>query len=218
MFALLPAEEDSSRCRVCREAVLLLDESFFAALSKFLKHCYRKDRTLFARVKAEVSDFPLQKLEGVLSWLNAAWDKAPKPRGRPLKMEMYLFLANAIEMLAAPSFVPEVKEGGQPIFCRIEPLLSLADAIDVLRGNYPQDGTTMSTPHRHLRRFGGLKSDALHQIHEEFSATALERFGGVPSLEIREVHRFMRWYKRWRETTYIIQGNKVRKKRVKTKK
>ena len=217
MFGPLPAGEDISRCRACGEAVVLLDESFFAALSKFLKHCYRHDRTLFARVKAEVPDFPLPKLEGVLSWLNAAWDKAPKPRGRPLETKMYLLFAIAIEALAAPRFVPEVNEEGQSIFGRREPLLSLADAIDVLRGNYPKDGTTMSTPSRHLRRFGGLTSDALRQIHKEFSTTALNQFGVVPSLEIGEVHRLKRWYRRWPEATYRIQGNKVRKRRVERK-
>lgn len=217
MFGPLPAGEDISRCWVCGEAVVLLDESFFAALSKFLKYCYRHDRTLFARVKAEIPDLPLLKLEGVLSWLNKPWEKAPKPRGRPLETEMYLFFAIAIEALAAPRFVPEVNEEGQPIFRHREPLLSLADAIDVLRGIYPQDGTTMSTPHRHLQRFGGLNSDTLRQIHEEFSTTALNQFGVVPSLEIGEVHRLMRWYKRWPETRYRIQGNKVRKKRVKRK-
>ena len=217
MFGPLPAGEDISRCWVCGETVLLLDESFFAALSKFLKYSYRNARTLLARVKAEIPDPSLLKLEGALSWLNKPWGKAPKPRGRPLETKMYLLFAIAIEALAAPRFVPEVNEEGQSIFGRREPLLSLADAIDVLRGNYPKDGTTMSTPSRHLRRFGGLTSDTLRQIHEEFSTTALERFGVAPSLEIREVHRLMRWYKRWPEATYRIQGNKVRKKRVKRK-
>ena len=210
MFGPLPAGEDISRCRACGEAVVLLDESFFAALSKFLKHCYRHDRALFARVKAEFPDFPPLKLEGILSWLNAAWEKAPKPRGRPLETEMYLFFVKAIEALAAPGFVPEMNEEGQPIFRRREPLLSLADAIDVLQGNYPQDGATMTTPSRHLRRFGGLNSDTLRQIHEEFNKTALEQFRVIPSLEIREVQRLMSWYKRWPEAKYRIQGNKPR--------
>ena len=214
MFGPLPAGEDISRCWNCGEAVLLLDESFFAALSKFLKYWYRHDRTLLARVKWEIPDPSPLKLEGVLSWLNKPWEKTPMPRGRPLETEMYLFFAIAIEALAAPRFVPEVNEEGQPIFGRREPLLSLADAIDVLRGNYPEDGTTISTPSRHLRRFGGLTSDTLRQIHEEFRTTALERFGVAPSLETREVQRLMRWYKRWPEATYRIQGNKVRKRRV----
>lgn len=86
MYGPLPAGEDISRCSSCGEQVRLLDEAFFSALSKFLKYAHRKDKTLFARVKAEFQatstcddtnrpSFSFPELEGDLAWVTKAWGR-----------------------------------------------------------------------------------------------------------------------------------------------
>lgn len=223
MFGPLPAGEDISRCWVCGELVLLLDEAFYSALSKFLKYSYRIDRSLFARVKAEFpeSSFPdkaerkdstFPELEGVLAWVTKAWDKARKPRGKTREIPMHLFIASWIESLAAPHVVFEVTAEGSPTPRRIKPLMSFVDALDVLQGFYPPVGHTLSTSSGRKREFGGVDGDTLRQIHEEFNRIALEEFGVIPSLETREVQRILRWYRRWPDAKHRIQGNEVREK------
>jgi len=212
MFGPLPEGTDISKCWKCDTLVLLFDESFYSALNTFLKDSDQLDRSLFARVKAELPDsssFP--KLEGVLAWLKDAWDDAPRPKGRPQEIAMHLSLASWIASLSAPRVVLEVKEG-RHIPRYIKPLMSFVDALDVLRGDYPPAGHTLSTPSGRKRKFGGIDSEALRQIHEGFRKNALERFGVIPSLATREVQRIMRWYKRWPKATHRIQGNKVRGK------
>jgi hypothetical protein len=214
MFGPLPAEEDISRCwnRDCGSFVFLFDEFFYTALSKFLKYSYRNDRSLFARVKAELPDLPFPKLEGVLGWVTTAWNKAAKPRGKPHETRTHLFIASWIESLSAPRFDLDVKEEGPPVVLRTKPLMSFVDALDLLRGDYPPAGRTLSTPFGRKRKFGGIDSETLRQIHEEFKRSALERFGVVPSLVTRDVQRIRRWKRRWRKAKHRIQGNKVREK------
>ena len=210
-FGPLPPGEDISRCWKCEELVLLFDESFYSALSTFLEDSYQNDGSLFARVKAELPDSSFPELEGVLSWLKGHWDDAPRPKGRPQEIEIHLSLASWITSLSAPRVVLEVNEG-RLIHRRIKPLMSFVDALDVLRGDYPPVGHTLSPPSGRKRKFGGIESETLRQIHEEFKRSFLERFGVTPSLATREVHRIMRWYRRWRNATHRIQGNKVRGK------
>ncbi len=208
----LPPGTDISKCWRCGESVLLLDGAFYSALSKFLKHCYRYDRSLFARARTGFPDSPFPEFEGVLAWLKAAWDNAPKPRGRPQETRLHLFIASWVESLTAPRFDLEVKKAGPPTVLRIKPLMSFVEAIEVLQGNYPSVGQTLYKPSGRRRKFGGLDSDTLRQIHEEFTKSALEKFGAIPSLATRDVLRIRRWYRRWREAKYRIQGNKVRGK------
>jgi hypothetical protein len=198
-----------------------LDESFFSALSKFLKYSHRKDKTLFSRVKAEFPEpivydhskrpslsFP--KLEGTLAWVTKAWERARKPRGRPQVIQKHLFIGSWIDLLAAPHVVFEVTEKGSPSIRRIRPLMSFVDALGVLQGDYPRVGQAMYTPSGRKRKFGALARHILDQIHEGFKNSALDEFGVIPSLEYREVQRIMSWYRRWSEAKSRIRGNKVR--------
>lgn len=211
MFGPLPAGKDISRCWVCEESVLLFDESFYSALSEFIKQQHENSPSLFSRVKAEFSDWSFPELEGPLSWLKGAWDDAPRPRGRPQDIAIHLYLANWIESLSASCVVLEVKEGRPTTRC-IKPLMFLVEAIDVLQGDYPSVGQTLCTPSGRKRKFGGLDSDTLRQIHEEFRKSALEKFGAIPSLATRDVLRIMRWFRRWPEAKHRIEGNRVREK------
>jgi len=211
MFGPLPEGEDISKCWSCGELILLLDESFFSAVSKFLKYSYRKDRSLFPRVKAELPGITFPELEGVLAWLKGAWDKAPRPKGKPQEIAMHLSLASWIDSLSARHVVLEVNDE-RPIPRPIKPLMSFVDALDVLRGDYPPVGQTLSTPSGRKRKFGGIDSETLRQIHEGFRKNALERFGAIPSLATRDVLRIMRWHRRWPEAKNRIQGNKIRGK------
>lgn len=217
------AVEEFSRCGSCGELVKVLDRSFFSALSKFLKFSHRKDRSLFARVKASMPEpfvydktkppslaFP--NLEGNLSWVTRAWGNARKPRGGSRKTQLHLFIGSWIDSLAAPHVVLEVTEKGSPSIRRIKPLMSFVDALEVLQGECPPVGHTLYTASGRIRKFGGIDSETLCQIHEEFRATAMKDFGIVPLLELREGRRIHQWYKRWRSAKHRIQGNKVRGK------
>ena len=220
-FGPLPAGQDITRCWSCRELVRVLDESFFRALSKFLKYSHQKDKTMFARVKAEFPDpflngetkrlaFSFPDLEGSLAWVTRAWTRALKPRGRPQKTQQHLLIASWIEFLTAPRVILEIGADGSPRRQCIKPVMTFEDALEVLQGNYPLGDRIRYTLSGHPRKFGGLDHDRLAQIHKGFERTALERLGVVPSLELREVQRIMRWYGRWREANSRIQGNKVR--------
>lgn len=213
--------EEFSRCRACGELVKVLDRSFFSALSRFLKYAHRKDRSLFARVKAGMPEpfvydetkppslaFPT--LEGNLSWVTRAWENARKPRGGSLKTRLHLFIGSWIDSLVGPRVVFAVTEKSSPSIRRIKPLMSFVDALDVLQGQYPRVGHTLYTPSRRIRKFGGIDSETLRQIHEEFRTTAVKDFGIVPSLELREGRRIHQWYIRWRSAKQRIRGNKVR--------
>ena len=90
--------------------------------------------------------------------------------------------------------------------------MSFVDALEVLRGNYPRVGHTLFTPSGRKRKFGGIDTETLRQIHEEFTETALKDFGIVPSLELREGRRIHQWYKRWRSVKHRIEGNRFRNK------
>lgn len=221
MSGALVTVEDISRCGACGEFVKVLDKSFFAALSKFLKYSHRKDRSLFARVKAGMPEpfvydktkppslaFPT--LEGNLSWVTRAWENACKPRGGSRKTRLHLFIGSWIDSLVAPRVVFEVTEKGPPSIHLIKPLMSFVDAIEVLQGNYPPVGHTLYTTSGRKRTFGGLDSETLHQIHEEFTAMAVKDFRIVPLLELRESRRIHQWYNRWRSAKHRIQGNRVR--------
>lgn len=212
MFGPLPAGEDISRCWVCGELVVLFDESFYSALSEFIKQQHQSSNSLFSRVKAEsFPDGSFPELEGPLAWLKGPWDDAPRPRGRPQDIAMHLYLAFWVESLSASRVVLEVKEGRATTRC-IKPLMFCVEAIEVLQGEYPPVGQTLSTPSGRKRKFGGVDSDTLRQIHEEFTKIALEKFGAIPPLATRDVLRIMSWYRRWRDAEYRIQGNKVRGK------
>ena len=106
----------------------------------------------------------------------------------------------------------DVMEKGPPSICYRKPLMSFVDALEVLRGNYPRVGHTLFTPSGRKRKFGGIDTETLRQIHEEFTETALKDFGIVPSLELREGRRIHQWYKRWRSVKHRIEGNRFRNK------
>lgn len=123
---------------------------------------------------------------------------------------MHCFIASWIQFLAEPRVVFEVMEDGPPSIRRIRPLMSIGEALEVLRGEYPCAGHTLFTPSGRKRKFAGIDSETLRQIHEEFTATAVKDFGIVPSLDLREGRRIHQWYKRWRSAKHRIQGNRVR--------
>lgn len=217
------AVEEFSRCRSCGELLTVLDRLWFLALSKFLKYSHRKDRSLFARVKAGMPEpfvydkikppsFAFPNLEGNLSWVTRAWGNARKPRGGSRKTRLHLFIGSWIDSLAASSVVFEVTEKGSPSIRLIKPPMSFVEALEVLQGDYPRVGHTLYTPSGRIRKFGGIDSETLRQIHEEFRATAVKDFGTVPSLELREGRRIHQWYKRWRSVQHRIAGNRVREK------
>jgi hypothetical protein len=208
--AILNGTTSRCACR-CDGFVFLLDESFYSAISKFIRYTYRKDRSLFARVKAELPDLSFPELEVVLAWLKGAWDKARRPKGKPQEIAIHLSLASWIDSLSAPHVVLEVNEE-RHILRRIKPLMSFVDALDVLRGDYPPVGHPLSTPSGRKRKFGGIDSETLRQIHEDFTRSVLERFGNIPSLATRDVQRIMRWSRRWPKAKHRVQGNKIREK------
>jgi len=90
-------------CRKCGSLTRLLEDTWLPWASDRMRTAIRNDRNLLPRVKAEWEDLhdgaPFPRLPEPFAWLNAAWQKAGKPRGRPTAVHERYALAHAVEQL-----------------------------------------------------------------------------------------------------------------------
>ena len=90
-------------CRKCGGSTRLLEDTWLPWASDRMRTAIRNDRNLLPRVKAEWEDLhdgaPFPRLPEPFAWLNAAWQKAGKPRGRPTAVHERYALAHAVEQL-----------------------------------------------------------------------------------------------------------------------
>jgi hypothetical protein len=90
-------------CRKCGSPTHLLEDTWLPWASARMRTAIRNDRNLLPRVKAEWEDLhdggPFPRLPEPLEWLNAAWQKAGKPRGRPTVVHERYALAHVVEQL-----------------------------------------------------------------------------------------------------------------------
>ncbi len=198
-----------------------LDEVFWQRLSNRIKQHYRKDRLLFARLKAECSlVMSVPELQGPLAWVTIEWRKTAKPPGRPLSLQRKLFLASWLYSLARPRLVmmekrPSRKEiltsSGKlrrffskwlsnkelrfPHWKELPAIMTLSGAILLLSGFDLKKAKGLRVPWRQNQLFGGLPMKELVQFRLAFREQWKREFGGVPvRLSRREVERMVKLY------------------------
>jgi hypothetical protein len=90
-------------CLKCGSSTRVLEATWLQGASDRIRTAIRKDRNLLPRVKAEWNDLhdgaPFVRLPEPFAWLNAAWQKAGRPRGRPTAVRERYALAHAVEQL-----------------------------------------------------------------------------------------------------------------------
>lgn len=218
-----------------------LDEAFWQRLSNRIKQHYRKDRLLFARLKAECSVMmQVPQLDGPLAWITIEWRKAAKPPGRPLNLERQLFLASWLYSLARPRLVMVMMEKQQsrkeipgssgkrrrfstkrllkfPRWQELPAIMTLSGAIELLTGIDTTEAKDRRVNWRQNQLFGGLPTEQLVQWHSAFQEEWTNKFGEAPvPLSRREAERMLKLYERiksgWKAR---IKGLKLRDKRSK---
>jgi hypothetical protein len=193
------------RCLSTGAMLYRLDDTFWRKISRSIKRAYRKDRWLLARIKAEFPDWSLPKLEGSFAWLNDAWKKAPRPKGRPQNIAMRFFLADWINTLSAHRYVFKATPDGTPYFEVQRPLMSRNMAVQELGDFMRIDGVGVQ------KQYGGLQLNELENLAQAFQREANERFGSVPTMEQRDVQRAIGWVKRVQQDPGArISGEKMR--------
>lgn len=209
-----PEKRNIATCHRYGTAVVPLDKEFWQRVSKLIRASYRRDRWLFARVKAEFPGWQPLTLEGPLAWMNDAWRQAPKPRGKPQEIAERFFIARWVGHLSERRWVFEVKPEEQPRWRILRPLMSRAQAIQVLKGIHIGEGSTFLTAGGRRLTFGGLSNKTLRQLSETFQGQAERLFGKVPALNAREVQRVLKWVHRVQEdANYRVKGGKPRRRK-----
>ncbi len=90
-------------CLKCGSTTRVLEDTWLQGASDRIHTAIRKDRNLLPRIKADWEDLhdgaALPRLPQPLEWLNAVWQKAGRPRGRPTAVLERYALAHAVEQL-----------------------------------------------------------------------------------------------------------------------
>jgi len=219
-----PTKVEIPTCHHCGGPVIRLEETFWRRLSHVLKRCYRRDKSLFARVKAEFPDWPFPTLEGLLSWVTVAWKQAPRPRGRPQDLQQRLFIAHWLHQFSGRrvviEFLTDAQRGQGPTDQVIRsktlpPVMSRAQAIDVLLGKALEDGRIFYAPSGRRRKSGGFPIRELEQLSETFRSQFYKMFGSYPNLHSRDIQRMCRWVEQFRaDANFRIKGRKVRERKA----
>lgn len=220
-----------------------LDEAFWQRLSNRIRQHHRKDRLLFARLKAECPGVPLvPKLHGPLAWVTIEWRKAAKPPGRPLDLERQLFLASWLYSLARPRLVMMEKRLSRkeilrssgkhrrffskwllsrelkfPHWQELPAIMTLSGAIELLTGIDTTKAKDRRVSWRQNQLFGGLLTEQLVQWHSAFQEEWTNKFGEAPvPLSRREAERMLKLYERIKSGWKArIKGLKLREKKSK---
>jgi hypothetical protein len=90
-------------CLKCGSTTRILEAAWVQGAADRMRTAVRNDRNLLPKVKAEWEDLhdgaPFPRLPEPLAWLNAAWQKAGRPRGRPTALRERYALAHAVDQL-----------------------------------------------------------------------------------------------------------------------
>ncbi len=220
-----------------------LGEAFWQRLSNRIKQHYRKDRLLFARLKADCSVvMPVPELHGPLAWVTIEWRKTAKTPGRPLSLERQLFLASWLYSLARPRLVmmekrPSRKEilrnSGKhrrffskwlssrelkfPHWQEVPVIMTLTGAIELLTGKDLKRAKNERSSWTQDKLFGGRSIKELMQLRSAFQKDWKEQFGGIPiRLSRREAERMIRLYENIQSGWKArIKGLKLRERKSK---
>lgn len=220
-----------------------LDEPFWQRLSNRIKQHYRKDRLLFARLKAEYPVvLSVPELCGPLAWVTIEWKKATPPPGRPRGLERQLFLASWLCALARSRVVIEQERrpqkeirrssgksrrvtskellngvGKPPCLLRVPPIMTLSGAIELLTGKDLKKAKNERFSWTKDKLFGGRSIKELMQLRSAFQKDWKKQFGGAPiRLSRREAERMLILYKNVQSGgTVRIKGLKLRDKKSK---
>lgn len=195
----------SKRCGFCGRDILFPNKGFWQRVSNYIKRAYRSDKTLFARIKAECQGYPAPNLSEPLAWINDAWRKAQKPRGRQPGVLKRFFIVQWIE------------------FLRLEPLMGqISEALDSLDGPGPPKEPVFPTMMSEQAALDllrdGMAPDSFDGdpriIAETFREQYRKRFGEEPYLgDDREIKRILFWVKRYRaDPDFRLKGEKLRQK------